>query len=229
MKKKNKPTKEFADQLAQEMVDNLNRNVARDNSMLSPFIRSALRFALETHEIHQKQKRKGKDIPYITHPLTVGLILARAGAPEYLVVAGILHDTIEDSPSEHKVTREMLSERFGPSAADVVVSVSEPDRELSWEQRKQAALEHIKVIEGPALWVKSADVISNVSENLDNYDRDGDVVFSYFNASKEDIVANYRAVIDALLKRWAGAPFSESQNPMLLDLKTLAYDLTNLV
>ena len=50
-------------------------------------ISKAIRFSIKTHEIYQKQKRKGKDIPYITHPLTVGLILARAGADEDVVVA----------------------------------------------------------------------------------------------------------------------------------------------
>src|SRR3989344_98403 len=95
-------------EVVSEMVKNLNRNVAREQSMLDPFIRDALRFALETHEIHQKQKRKGKDVPYITHPLTVGLILARAGAWPHIIAGGILHDTIEDSVPEHKVTYEIL-------------------------------------------------------------------------------------------------------------------------
>ena len=39
-------------------------------------ISRAIRFSTKTHEVYQKQKRKGKDIPYITHPLTVGLILS---------------------------------------------------------------------------------------------------------------------------------------------------------
>ncbi len=65
--------------------------------ILTPKIRSAIRFAIKTHEVDQKQARKGKDIAYIGHPLTVGLILARAGANEDTIIAGILHDTIEDS------------------------------------------------------------------------------------------------------------------------------------
>jgi (p)ppGpp synthase/HD superfamily hydrolase len=32
-------------------------------------IKKAIRFAIKTHEVYQKQKRKGKDVPYITHPL----------------------------------------------------------------------------------------------------------------------------------------------------------------
>jgi (p)ppGpp synthase/HD superfamily hydrolase len=48
-------------------------------SMIStPKLKKAIRFATKTHEVYQKQKRKGKDIPYITHPLAVGRILACA-------------------------------------------------------------------------------------------------------------------------------------------------------
>jgi (p)ppGpp synthase/HD superfamily hydrolase len=223
--KSNKEHDEFADRLAQAMVDNLNRNVAREQSMLDPYIRDALRFALETHEIHQKQKRKGKDIPYITHPLTVGLILARAGAWPHIIAGGILHDTMEDSVPEHKVTYEILRDRFGPAVAYIVRDVTESNKDLPWVERKQEALEHLKTIEGPSLWVKTADVISNVSEILDDYGREGDAIFSRFNAPKEDIIANYRAVIEALLARWG----EDSDNLMCLDLRTLAYDLAKLV
>jgi (p)ppGpp synthase/HD superfamily hydrolase len=38
-------------------------------------IQKAIKFAVKTHEVYQKQTRKGKDVSYITHPLTVGLIL----------------------------------------------------------------------------------------------------------------------------------------------------------
>ena len=93
-------------------------------------MRDALRLALET-QIHDKQKRKGKDVPYITHPLTVGFILARAGAREEIILAGILHDVLEDSIDDHKVTYDMLRERFGPSVADIVTSVTEPNKVLS--------------------------------------------------------------------------------------------------
>jgi (p)ppGpp synthase/HD superfamily hydrolase len=68
-----------------------------------------IRFSIKTHEVCQKQTRKGKDIPYITHPLIVGLILARAGAGEEVVIAGILHDTIEDSTPKKESYARALS------------------------------------------------------------------------------------------------------------------------
>lgn len=213
------------DDFGQMLVDGLNRSIRRDTSVFNSYVRDAVRFALQTHEINQKQKRKGKDIPYITHPLTVGMILASSGAPEHIVVAGILHDTIEDSAPEHKVDHAMLSKRFGSALANIVAEVSEPSKEMPWAERKRQALEHIETMEGPSLWVKSADVISNVSEILDDYAESGEVVFTRFSAPREPLIRHFRAVIAALIKRWEEPSCGEIRNPLLSDLKTLAYDL----
>lgn len=165
-------------------------------------IKDAIKFATKTHEVYQKQTRKGKDIPYITHPLAVGLTLARAGANEDVIVAGILHDTIEDSISEKKVTYEMLAERFGQNVADLVLSVTEQNKELPWEERKEKALEHIKDFSHDSLLVKSADVITNGSELLEDYGKDGDQVFKRFNASKNEIITNLLLVTKRLSEGW---------------------------
>ena len=125
-------------------------------------IEEAIRFSIQTHELDEKQKRKGKDIPYITHPLTVGLILSLAGASEDVVIAGILHDTIEDSV----VTKEMIALQFGENVMQLVLSVTEQDKSKSWEVRKAEALEHIKTFSHDSLLLKSGDIISNTREIL---------------------------------------------------------------
>lgn len=186
--------------------------------VFSPRIRRALRFATKTHEVYQKQKRKGKDVPYITHPLTVALILARAGAGEDVVMAGILHDTIEDSTAEKKVTPAMLAERFGERVAQLVESVSETDKQLPWEQRKRAAEAHIEQFSHDSLLLKSADVISNMSELFDDYARNGEAAFSPFHAPKEKVLENARRVVAALLRRWP-------ENPLRSDLREIAETL----
>ena len=53
-------------------------------------IRVAIRY-------HNGQVRKGTEIPYMTHPLSVGIFLANAGCSNEVVAAGILHDTVEDT------------------------------------------------------------------------------------------------------------------------------------
>lgn len=177
-------------------------------------VKNAIRFSIKTHEIYQKQKRKGKDVAYITHPMTVGTILAMAGAKEDVVIAGILHDTIEDSIEEKKVDEKMIKERFGKKVTEIVKSVSEDKDCHNWEEKKRRAREKIKSFNHDALLVKSADVISNVVELIDDYIVNGDDVFKRFGGPKDRVVGNYLEVIEIILKRW-------KDNPLRKDLKNL--------
>lgn len=170
-------------------------------------IQKAIKFATKTHEIYQKQKRKGKDVSYIIHPLAVGLLLSCVKADNDVVCAGILHDTIEDSIDEKKVTVEMLQERFGNNVAQMVLDVTETDKTLPWEERKRRAIEHIKECPHNSLLVKSADVINNLSELISDHDKVGDQVFIRFNASKEKIIQNYIKTITAIIDEWNKNPF----------------------
>lgn len=176
--------------------------------IFTPNLKKAIRFATKTHEVYQKQKRKGKDIPYITHPLAVGLILSQAGADEDVMIAGILHDTIEDSVPEKKVSREMIAERFGERVAAIVVSVSEMRKDLLWEKRKEEALKHIETFNEDSLLVKSADVISNMSELLYDFSKDGNATFSRFNAPKDKLLLHALSVIKTLLEKWPESPLA---------------------
>lgn len=184
-------------------------------------IKDAIQFAIQVHELDQKQKRKGKDIPYVTHPLTVGLILSRAGADEDTVVAGILHDTIEDSVSEKKVSQEMLEKRFGEEVAKLVLSVTETNKELPWEERKAEALEHIKTFSHNSLLVKSADIISNTTELIEDYEQAGEEVFARFNAPKDKLLQHYQHVIVAIIENWVENPFVEDLQHIARKLESI--------
>jgi len=172
-------------------------------------IQKAIKFATKTHEVYQKQKRKGKDIAYITHPLTVGLILAHAGADDDVICAGILHDTIEDSIEEKKVSLEMLKERFGENVANLVLAVTETDKSLPWEERKKLAKEHIKNFSHEAVFVKSADILANTKELSEDYEKEGEPIFMRFNAPKEKLLKNYLETITILIEKWPDNPLAQ--------------------
>lgn len=184
-------------------------------------MQKAIKFAIKTHDVYQKQTRKGKTIAYITHPLTVGIILAAAKANEDAICAGILHDTIEDSIPEKKVTFEMLSERFGENVAELVLSVTEKEKTFSWEDRKKAALEHIENFSHDSLLIKSADIIANMSELLSDHARYGDEVFERFSAVKEKVIIHQITSIDLIVSRW-------SQNPLAGDLQNVVEKISKL-
>lgn len=182
-------------------------------------IQEAIELAIKVHE---KQKRKGKNIPYVTHPLTVALILSQAGASEELVIAGILHDVVEDSTEENKVTLEMIAEQFGDEVRELVGAVSESDKSLSWEERKEDALGHISSFSHDALLLKSADIISNVSELLVDYEKEGFKTFDRFNAPGEKIVEHAKDAIKAIIQAW-------SKIPTWPDLITLSRQLNGVI
>lgn len=184
-------------------------------------IQKAIKFATKTHEVYQKQKRKGKDIAYITHPLTVGLILAHAGADDDIVCAGILHDTIEDSIEEKKVSFGMLEERFGEKVANLVLAVTETDKTLPWEERKKLAKEHIKDFSDEAVFVKSADILANTKELIEDYEKDGDQIFIRFNAPKEKLLKNYLETITILIEKWP-------ENPLVQELRFVSGQLNQM-
>jgi (p)ppGpp synthase/HD superfamily hydrolase len=184
-------------------------------------IQKAINLAIETHELNQKQKRKGKDIPYITHPQTVGLILSLAGAKEEIIIAGILHDTIEDSVDDNKITKEMVESNFGKEVADLVVSVTETDKSLSWEDRKKEALEHIKHFSKDSLLLKSADVISNLTELIEDYKKDGDEIFKRFNAPKDKLLNSSISVIETILVSWKENPLARDLENSLAEIRLM--------
>src|SRR5215213_10465172 len=87
-------------------------------------INHAFAFAAKHHD---QQVRKGTRLPYLTHPANVAVILTRYGQDEDTVVAGILHDVVEDCVRE-KYTAEMLQQRigdkFGATVLETVLAVT---------------------------------------------------------------------------------------------------------
>ncbi len=110
--------------------------------------------------MHATQFRKypGIRIPYLSHPAGVVASLARHGFPERVQAAGALHDVIEDTAA----TYEDLRERFGETVATLVQQVSEQDKSLPWEQRKQRALDAFSLKPWPAQAISLADKIDNL-------------------------------------------------------------------
>lgn len=175
--------------------------------VLTVRIQEAIQFATIAHA---GQTRKGKDIPYITHTLTVALILARASAEENVVIAGILHDTVEDS--DGKIAISDVESKFGEIVAMLVSHVTEHDKSLSWEKRKSQALAHIYEMPYGALLLKSADVLSNLSDLLLDLGREGNAVWEKFNSPKEKQIERYKKLVEALETVW-------KENPLLPEIK----------
>ena len=110
-------------------------------------IERAIALAIRAHEA---QVRKGDgQLPYVVHPVTVALILSRYTGDEDTIIAGLLHDTLEDT----LVTADEIAREFGEKVRDTVLDVTEPDLPgLSWETRKARYLRHLQAAPRPPSW-----------------------------------------------------------------------------
>ena len=147
-------------------------------------------------EAHQGQYRKGTDTPYITHPYAVGLILMAAGCAEAVIIAGILHDTVEDTD----LTLEFIQERFGDAIANIVDGCSE-NKALRWRARKTERIEALRTASPEICVVTCADKLHNLRTIISEYDLIGDEVWDRFHGGVEDQAWYYRSVLGAIADR----------------------------
>jgi guanosine-3',5'-bis(diphosphate) 3'-pyrophosphohydrolase len=115
---------------------------------------------------HHGQHRKGANAePYIVHPLGVARYLSEIGkVTDFdVLIAGILHDTLEDT----KTTPEELTEIFGATVCGYVKEVTD-DKSLPKAERKLKQIEHAPHLSNGAKQVKLADKISNITDIMHN-------------------------------------------------------------
>ena len=143
---------------------------------------------------HQNQFRKGTDIPYITHPLAVGIILAKAGCSDDVIIAGILHDTVEDT----SITLDYIRDTFGNKVSTIVEVVSEPDKSLAWEERKQHTLNFLEGAPPEVRFVALADKLNNIRAIASDYVEMGEEFWERFNRGKDAQKWYYQGLVQAL-------------------------------
>jgi len=123
----------------------------------------AISFAAEKHSA---QRRKDSDAsPYINHPIAVVTVLADEGnvGDEALLIAAVLHDTVEDT----ETTFEILEELFGIDITNIVREVTD-DKSLPKATRKELQVEHAQYASPRAKQLKIADKICNIRDILNS-------------------------------------------------------------
>jgi GTP diphosphokinase / guanosine-3',5'-bis(diphosphate) 3'-diphosphatase len=122
--------------------------------------------ALELASVkHRDQRRKDREkSPYINHPIAVARVLWAHGVTDPdVIIASVLHDTIEDTPT----TREEIAAKFGESVAAIVAEVTD-DKSLPKERRKQLQVDHAPHLSTSAKLVKLADKVCNLRDMVDS-------------------------------------------------------------
>lgn len=160
----------------------------------SPLVERALRVAARAHREHC---RKASDIPYITHPAGVALLLVQSGfSDEHILAAALLHDVVEDTDW----TAEDLAGEFPESVVKSVALLTERKRDeegrpRKWRDRKE---DHLAQIEQAPVEVRAivlADKLHNLGTMLFDLEC-GEPLWPRFHAPPEEIIWYHRRMIE---------------------------------
>jgi (p)ppGpp synthase/HD superfamily hydrolase len=195
----------------------------------SDAINHAFAFAAKHHD---RQVRKGTKLPYLTHPANVAVILTGYGRSSDTVVAGILHDVIEDCVRDG-YTREMLQQRIGDKFGDKVLETvlgvtyrrhDDDGVELSTEDRKADYLDRLSEANEEARWVCAADKVHIASSIVSDLRRtvDPEAAWSRFGGGKAATARWYRQVFERLREVGFDAPIMAELDQVSSELQKLA-------
>jgi (p)ppGpp synthase/HD superfamily hydrolase len=200
-----------------------------DHTLARPSVRID-RAAEVAHLVHRGAVRKGTARPYILHPFAVARILEDHGYGEDLVVAGLLHDTVEDAKYDNEgFQREMcalagggrmpcpaalaefraaylrfLDDEFGATVLELVLGVSETKNHggpaLDWLERKKEQLVHLSDASEQLAALKAADALHNIECTLTDLRELGLTVLDRFRGGALT-VWHYSAIAQLVVER----------------------------
>ena len=193
--------------------------------MLTERYKRALQFAADVHEGHMK---KGGDVAYLSHLLSVSALVMENDGDEDEAIAGLLHDSIEDRgdsyqtccnakpPVGRAALKHDIEQLFGTRVRDLVLHCTDdeylpegkPARKGSaeeWKLRKKAYLEKLaKQADTGALRVSCADKLHNARAILVDYETLGEEVWRRFRTqSRSDQLWYYKSLATILSQRSA--------------------------
>jgi (p)ppGpp synthase/HD superfamily hydrolase len=160
---------------------------------LSPTFDAALTYAAV---LHRDQTRKGTDIPYVAHLLSVSSRVITAGGPEVQAIAGLLHDAAEDQGGE--ATLHDIRARFGGGVAQIVYDCTDAwvEPKSPWRPRKEAYLGALPHKQKESLLVSLADKVDNADAILKDHRAVGEPLWDRFTGKRDGTIWYYRSLSD---------------------------------
>jgi GTP diphosphokinase / guanosine-3',5'-bis(diphosphate) 3'-diphosphatase len=135
--------------------------------------------------------RSRSDDEEIDHALAVAQLLHQEGQAPVLVIAGLLHDVVEDTD----VSAEEVRDRFGPEVARIVEALTQDPSISGYEERKAALRRQIVEAGRDAATVALADKAAKIA--------------SLHSRPRDNQFEHYRATLDAIEERYGRSPLSE--------------------
>lgn len=147
--------------------------------------------------LHRGQRRKGNEVPYISHLLAVAALTLEHGGDEEQAIGALLHDAAEDQGGQPELAR--IETRFGPGVAAIVADCSDSleGPTPAWRPRKAAYIAGLASKPERSLLVTLADKTHNAECIRDDHAVLGEALWSRFGGGGAGVRWYYRGLADA--------------------------------
>lgn len=177
--------------------------------------------------VHEKQKRKSTDIPYISHPMAVAAQVSVWGGSEDQFIAALLHDVVEDGGAQYM---PIIEEHFGKHVLDLVMACSDaaPQRgqpKGAWIERKEKYIANLRSAADEVLLISAADKWHNLASILADAKELGEVVFDRF--IRQDFERTDKKKMVLWYYKELLAVYRERNVPVVVELENLLSEIEN--
>jgi len=159
--------------------------------------------------LHEKQLRKGTQVPYASHLLSVASIALSHGANEDEAIGALLHDAVEDQGGVPTLAE--IRQRFGDAVAEIVEGCTDTNvvPKPPWRARKEAYIAHVRKASPSVRLVSASDKLDNARAVLADYYVLGEALWERFNGGKNGTLWYYRELVKAFREAGGGSIVDE--------------------
>ena len=175
-----------------------------ERARFHPDFARALEFATR---LHAGQVRKETDVPYISHLIGVAGIVLENGGNRDQAIAGLLHDAIEDRPTDYPGgaagLRLDIQREFGDSVLAIVEGCTDAETvpKPPWRARKEAYIAHLEEVPGEVLLVSCADKLHNARAIVADLRVMGADLFGRFRGGRDGTLWYYKTLAEVFGRR----------------------------
>jgi (p)ppGpp synthase/HD superfamily hydrolase len=192
------------------------------NETTSPRLTSRFADALTyAADLHNGQLRKGGEIPYLGHLLSVAGLVIEADGSETQAIAALLHDAAEDQGGESTLAE--IQERFGQQVAKIVTECSDTFEtpKPPWRERKERYIAHLDEASQDTILISLADKLDNARAILRDLRTHGPDLWERFNVKDPQQHLWYYRSLLAVYKRRSDSWMIGELERVLLQLEEL--------
>lgn len=143
---------------------------------------------------HRDQVRKVDQTPFIAHPYRVAMLLKEHDCDTDIIIAALLHDTVEDTDC----TFEEIAQLFGEDVKCYVDYVTELDKRVPWRERKEHSINVFKTVPYEVKLLIAADKIDNLQSMIDQEMVHGANMWHNFVGKRDEQVWYYGEIFSSL-------------------------------